>query len=295
MLHDYVTILLGNAAEAEARVYVLAHRNSKVVKIAGSLHGPICDFSHTLPAECHFRPLDENPDNGLAEALLLDPCYWTPALPFQYELDLTLACGGESTHREKRLVGFRRWATEGASLSLERRRVVLRGCRVDQLSAEQLPDARSAETALLVNLPTDEICKAASRQGVALIADLRRVSGRIEEEMRRLNCHPSVMIAVLSSDQIQNTGLKNSQLLAAQHVTADTREAEIDLAACDLLAVEFASNESPPGWLAGCGKPVIAIRRGETYAELTAGRAACDRLQADLAPQFNFAGYLVSP
>jgi len=296
MVQKNITVLLGQAAEMEARVYVCADPEAKIVKIEGHLHGPVCEFSHTLPSESQLRPVPENANGTcLSEILLMDPCYWTPELPFQYELDMTLTYDEGTMIHEKRLVGIRRWATEKASFSLERRRVVLRGCRIENLSSDRLIEARSAETALLVDLPTDRDCEAASRQGVALIADLHEISELLEIELQRLNCYPAVMIVLLSTDQIRQFDLKNSQLLKALHITAETLESEIDLAACDLLAVDFAANESPPGWLAKCGKPVIAICRGATYAELSAGRAACDRLQADLAPKFNLAGYFVSP
>jgi len=296
MVHENITVLLGQAAEMEARVYVRTDPETKIVKIEGHLHGPVCEYAHTLPAESQLRPVSESAKGiFLSEILLMDPCYWTPALPFQYELDMTITYDEGTMIREKRLVGIRRWAIEGASFSLERRRVVLRGCRVDKISSQTLTEARSAETALIVELPTDQDCEVASREGVVLIADLHGMSEPLDIELQRLNCYPAVMIVLLSTDQIRQFDLKNSQLLKALHITAETLESEIDLAACDLLAVEFAANESPPNWLADCGKPVIAIRRGATYSELTAGRSACDRLQADLAPQFNLAGYFVSP
>jgi hypothetical protein len=62
-------------------------------------------------------------------------------------------------------------------------------------------------------------------------------------------------------------------------------------AAADVVAVELAAEERPPSWMASLGKPVIAIRRGGAYANLHEARAACDRLQAELAPEFDLAGY----
>ena len=48
-----------------------------------------------------------------------------------------------------------------------------------------------------------------------------------------------------------------------------------------ILAVELHEGERPPAWLAASGKPVIAIRRGVSYADFHEARAACDRLHLD--------------
>ena len=83
-------------------------------------------------------------------------------------------------------------------------------------------------------------------------------------------------------------------LLLAQQVKADDRIVEADVAAAaDVIAVELAEGDRPPAWIAKVSKPVIAIRRGRVYADFFEARAACDRLQAELAPDFNLAGYFV--
>lgn len=290
-MHELVSLFLEKATESEARVYLRGRDESEVIKVEGSLHGPVCDFSHTLPAECAMR---WNEGTCSAESLLLEPCYWTPTLPFQYELEVTITFGSGTTQREKRLIGLRRWATEGEAFFLERRRTVLRGCGVESHSAETLKEARLAETALFVKMPSDDFCEAASQSGVSLLVDLRSLAGPVEEVLQRLSWHPAVMMVLVATEQLDSLGELRSPFLTAVAVPPDSEKPEIALAGCDLFAVELSAEKTPPAWLAGSGKPAIAIRCGETYADCQEGRSACDRLQASLAPEFNLAGYFVS-
>jgi hypothetical protein len=61
---------------------------------------------------------------------------------------------------------------------------------------------------------------------------------------------------------------------------------------CDAFAVELNPGDRPPAWLATCDKPVMAIRKN-IASEIPTGRTGCDRLQAELAPKFDLAGYFV--
>src|SRR6516225_4867325 len=78
-------LFFGEANEAEARVY--ARLPSAVpldgYQLTGRLIGPECCFAKTLPATIPF--VDRGPGNGLlTEAIVPDPCFWTPELPFLY-------------------------------------------------------------------------------------------------------------------------------------------------------------------------------------------------------------------
>jgi hypothetical protein len=61
---------------------------------------------------------------------------------------------------------------------------------------------------------------------------------------------------------------------------------------CDAYAIELQSGERPPTWAATCDKPVIVIRN-DLEAEIRTARMSCDKLQAELAPEFDLAGYFV--
>ena len=293
-MHPLVSLFLRKATESEARVDLQVRGDSTITKIQGTLHGPTCDFSHTLPAECPVA-WNQDQETGSAEVLLLDPCYWTPALPFQYELDITLSDKNGNKQREKRLVGFRRWTTQGPALFLERRRTVMRGCRSRHPNAELLEEARSAEVALLVDTPSDDLCAAASRWGVSLWADLRSRTDSLDDVLSQLSCHPAVMMTLVTAEQLALLSESRRPLLIAVAVEADATEPGPRLAKSDLFAFELAPGAKPPAWLADSDQPSIAIRCEAKYADLQAGRSACDRLQASLAPDFNLAGYFVSP
>jgi hypothetical protein len=53
----------------------------------GTLRGPFCERARTLPAEILFRDLGPA-QSGLAEAIVPDPCMWTPDLPHVYHADI---------------------------------------------------------------------------------------------------------------------------------------------------------------------------------------------------------------
>jgi hypothetical protein len=55
--------------------------------LRGTLRGPYCEKARTLPAEFPFRDL--SPARPLtAEAVVPDPCLWSPDLPHLYRADV---------------------------------------------------------------------------------------------------------------------------------------------------------------------------------------------------------------
>ena len=80
-------------------------------------------------------------------------------------------------------------------------------------------------------------------------------------------------------------------MLLAQDVY--TGKPDVAAERAPLLAIELGPAERPPVWLAHCGRPVLAIRRGADSAQAGDVRRRCDLLQAELAPEFDFAGYFV--
>ena len=293
MLYEHLTIQLGHAVDSEARIYIHAHDDAEIVSIQGRLRGPQCHYARTLAAEHRIEQLTgKRNQKFLAQGLITDPCYWTPPLPFQYELQLELQDASGEKHALKTLIGLSRRGAEGRHLRLERRRSVLRGAQVSLATPDDLSAARLAETALLVDAPHTELCSEASRLGVPLVVDLRGSDTYLAQQQRLTWC-PAMLIALLNPEQLR--GASRTSSLLAQSISTSTSELEAAAADCDLYAIELSPDESPPAWLATCNKPVLAIRRGESHADLSAARAGCDRLQSDLAPQFDFSGYFVAP
>jgi beta-galactosidase/beta-glucuronidase len=69
------------------------------VVVRGTLRGPYCETARTLPAEIKFRDLGPR-QAGLAEAIVPDPCVWSPELPHLYQVDV------EARQAEKVLAAY---------------------------------------------------------------------------------------------------------------------------------------------------------------------------------------------
>jgi hypothetical protein len=92
---------LGDVSAMEARVVVRfdassAHSDQRVnrITIRGVLRGPFCESARTLPAEFPFHAL-QAAKRPAAEAVVPDPCFWSPALPHFYRADLEALCDGQ--------------------------------------------------------------------------------------------------------------------------------------------------------------------------------------------------------
>ena len=98
-MDNTIEIITGEATESHARLTIrLRNSEERDAKIAGKLIGPHCLNSRTLPATYPVRPI-ESETGTLAEVLVTEPCYWTPELPFLYQLDLEIH-GHQGTIRE---------------------------------------------------------------------------------------------------------------------------------------------------------------------------------------------------
>jgi len=109
---DAIEIFVGDVNDVEARVYARyvgaakddgAHAERIVLK--GRLRGPYCERSRTLPAEIAFRD-SEKP--GLIEALVPDPCTWSPDLPHLYQADVEARQGQRVLAEYHGTIGLRR-------------------------------------------------------------------------------------------------------------------------------------------------------------------------------------------
>jgi hypothetical protein len=238
------------------------------------LCGPRCERAHTLPAT--FQA-DQS-----GTLLVTDPCYWTPQLPFLYDVELILQLADGTTTTWKHTVGLRRWEIDGRNLFRERRRVVLRGAAVADFDVTDLAAAVDAEMALVVRDPSEAQLQRASELGVSIVADLRGLS----PDVVSYTWQPSVALVLLDTATSKSHAIRTVSVAhPACGFAANTWP--------DAIAIELNETNQPPAWAATCGKPVIAIRRQGAYAELAEARRACDQLQADLAPQFDLAGYFV--
>lgn len=299
MITDDLNFIVRGRMPSELGLLLRPHRGGKIAEITGVVRGPFCEFAKTLTADFPLKKvIHAGLETDSVEALILDPCYWTPQLPFLYEFQLTLKMTDGSEKSAVTRAGVTRLHCLEDHLRLNLKRIVLRGAHCDQLDEASFQQARESETALIVNCPDEQVCELASRWGVPLIVDLRNVSQPWQEASRKLDWFPAVMLVLLSKEQMSDIGQgrrwPQQSFVAICTETKPSLE-QIAKLKCDLLAVELSCTQRPPEGIANLEVPVIAIRTDADYADFTAARAACDRLQAELAPEFDLAGYFVTP
>ena len=102
--HVYARYKL-SAAEGERRA-------SAPIVLRGTLRGPYCEGTRTLPAQIAFRDLGPK-EMGLAEAIVPDPCVWSPDLPHLYQVDVEAWQGDRLVAEYHGMIGLRRASAEG--------------------------------------------------------------------------------------------------------------------------------------------------------------------------------------
>jgi hypothetical protein len=269
--------------------------------LAGTLYGPLCDFARTLPSEYAVKAHKIAPSGTMiARVLVTEPCYWTRDLPFQYKLSLQWRDPAGRSCQAEQMVGMRRLSPRGESLFWDSKRVVLRGAAIKALRKDMVDEIRAAGTALIAPFPSAEQCDLADRSGISLIADLRDDSIDFDEHLMRLSGRPCVTMLLIHGGQIRECDLSliAPQVNIACAVYPDDFPRFCDDWSvppwCNIVLVELESKPLPPEALPLWKRPVIALRSGVPFPDFHEARAACDRLQADLAPEFNLAGYFVS-
>src|SRR4029079_10628263 len=105
-----IEITVGDVNDVEAHVfakYVAPSGDAKRVVLSGTLRGPFCESSRTLPATFLFRPL-ENGETPTAEAIVPDPCIWSPELPHVYQADVKVVQGNRLISEYHEQLGLKR-------------------------------------------------------------------------------------------------------------------------------------------------------------------------------------------
>lgn len=275
-----------------------------VAEMAGRLYGPCCAHSRTLPTEFQLRPLESDQRQGVdpgrtLAARIVDPCYWSPRLPFLYQASIEWRDDDGRQYELRRSIGLRRLAVRGRNLYRDSRRVVLRGVRVDTLTPELIASARQHGLTLWSADPAEMACDLADEQGVELVADLRGVVD-VDGRLRALAMRPSSAVIVLDAAAVDPPGACDLQRRPGNALLAieDVFQADATLSK-DAFSPAVVVWPVPQGGPAQRGQsrgapPVLAIRAGQAYADFAEARRQCDQLQAELAPEYDLAGYFVA-
>jgi hypothetical protein len=273
--------------------------------LVGEIVGPRCRFARTLESTTPFRRLTPRHD-FVAEAILPDPCFWSDEVPMLYTAHFRLQQAGATV--ETAGINFGIPAIDGNRGSIYRqgKRWVPRGVYADASSfardpatlKRQLAVWREASAVLCVVAPSDELCAAASEWGVWMIAEIEQGDeSTVCRQLARLSRHAAVFMAILPRDVSATSdmvGIAPNVLLAEPFEEAPSadRDKRFGKAACVVIDAEdvtqFAQRTRDRRWL-----PIFARRRLGEATGVSEARRQCDRLQADLAPSGDFAGYLV--
>jgi hypothetical protein len=116
-MSDEIEILVGDVNDVEGHVLARFKRTSSTqdggqpIVLSGTLRGPYCETARTLPAEFAFRDLGPK-EVGLAEAIVPDPCVWSPELPHLYKVDVEARQGDRVVAEYNGKIGLRRTSSK---------------------------------------------------------------------------------------------------------------------------------------------------------------------------------------
>lgn len=285
---DGVCVQLSEATESSVRVTLVA---SGDVDLSGAweLYGPRCEYGRTLASTFRNRATSDSS----VEFLVTEPCYWSPTMPFLYELRRTDALADGVTHA----FGLRQLIAHGRNLRLGGERIVLRGAGCNRLDAASASRAHAAECSVALSSTDEFELSGASRLGAFVLLDAMRFDGDLGALIERCSWQPAAAILALSREQLESarnlSGSPPGILLAQSSDSRDGSDENSMAGGSGVIVAVLEDGQRPPAWVAMCGRPVVAIRRGATYADFQQARTGCDRLQAELAPEFDLAGYFV--
>jgi len=291
-------IFFGATSGVESQIYVRTLA-AEGVCLSGHVRGPFCAHADTLPSEFSLQRLDpEHPD--VMRAIVVDPCFWTPKLPFLYDVTLTLeadGCAEETLHRQ---IGIRPLAVDDRAFRYDGCRYVMRLVDFSAVAEEfcephqLLTACRETGTGLLIPAGEQALAAQASCEGVLLAA---RVAGDDEESLTQslsgLAGWPAVGMVVLDEMLDLPAGLDQrapNLMFACQLTCPPGHPPEW----AQVLLVDDVLLQQGDLVASALPQPVLAIKRLAAPTALTKARQFCDELQRETAHLGDLGGYIVS-
>ena len=271
------------------------------LSLAGTVRGPRCSRGNTLPATYRLGSVGqvsnlsksgqvENLSYVSAQALITEPVFWTPDWPALYDLAIELRQGSNILEQATRTIGLRPLTVVGKDLVYGGKRWVVRGIRCERLLPADIGKCRSEAALLVPAAALDErLMTLASEEGTLVIAELSAENAAAE--LLRLSRHAAVAMAIAPKGGVLPAAALATNIVLAHRLKQGEVEPIPDYAR--LVLGEVTSEASFGQWAAGLARPVIAFRPLDEMYEILAARMECDRLQRDLAPYGQFAGYIV--
>ncbi len=294
-------VFYGRVTDNAAHVYVRLPRDGAgdARSVAGTIRGPFCQLSHTLPATYVIRDTGAGP-TLLGTATIADPCFWSTQLPALYDVHVELRTEGQVVETFDQTVGIRRLGVAGHNLFWESKRWVLRGVgnktpnECEGSVDDRVASFREASAAMLMVDPDEAVCRRASQAGVILVARLTDPA-TVRAGLNALSRWGAVAVAILPEGMAETREELHHaapNLLRAQSCTDGVPVKPADWA--DLIVCRVSEPAQFHAAVAGCPLPIVAERGLNELTTTAAARSACDHLQRDLAPGGDYAGYFVT-
>lgn len=106
---DPIEITVGDVTDVEAHV-IARYTGRESVTLCGKLRGPFCERAQTLKADFPFTEPSAALARNVAEAVITDPCMWTPEMPHVYQVEVQAMDGNRLVAEHQAAIGLRRLA-----------------------------------------------------------------------------------------------------------------------------------------------------------------------------------------
>ena len=301
---DNIEIFVGATSNVEAHVYV-GHEDLGAfagggIQWSGWVEGPFCEYAKTLPARVKLRH-EGTGLNALLRAIVPDPCFWSPELPFLYQVNLATQGRQDVSDSIQRWIGIKPFRYSGSDLFYADRRHVVRAVDVAAIEGgltdweQAVAECRETCAALVVAAVDDRLGELASRRGVMLLTSVAGIdTGSVQQALRQLARWPAVAIAIVRCDVAlpADLGRCAPNLLLACQIDGAARTTVPDWASVVVCEAKQLVN----GALCASARrlPMMAVGRVARVESVAKGRRQCDGLQSELAPVVDLAGYIVS-
>lgn len=289
---DDIEVFYGRVTKNTAQVYVRVSNlpGGQAWSLSGQVRGPYCEGVRTLPLTATLKDLGGGA-TLLAGCSIPDPATWSMLSASYYKVAIELRQNSELVATADRSLGLRTLGVDGRDLRWEGKRWVLRGICVAEASVGELDQWPDHNAVPIVSNPSDAFLADASASGVLLAVEVGVDPDA--QDARRLARHAAVGFIVASSMSNDMPTLKAAapNVIFAHAASGSFAPEAADWA--DMLLVEAGDVDKLEQALSGNAIPVAAVRRLDACPSFIAARAECDRLQRDLAPIGDFAGYVV--